>query len=60
MEGHRSFATLNMPGCIHPPPCPVSDTADKGELGALRKRWLPEFDEVYMNAPAIGWFKADT
>lgn len=27
---------------------------------ALRERWLPEFDEVYMNAPAIGWFRADT
>jgi hypothetical protein len=58
-DGHRSFAALNMPGCMHAPPCPVSDTIKDDELDGLRKRWLPEFEDAYANTPTIGWFRSD-
>jgi hypothetical protein len=59
-DGHRSFAALDMPGCIHSPPCPVSATIKDGELAALRERWPPELEEVYETAPVIGWFRSGT
>ena len=58
-DAHRSFAALNMPGCMHTPPCPVASAIDAGELDALRERWPPEREDAYLNAPAIGWFKAE-
>jgi hypothetical protein len=58
-DAHRSFAALNMPGCMHTPPCPAASAIDAGELDALRERWPPEREDAYLNAPAIGWFKAE-
>ncbi|MBA3277929.1 MAG: hypothetical protein H0U22_04275 [Geodermatophilaceae bacterium] len=58
-DAHRSFAALNMPGCMHTPPCPVASAIDAGELDALRERWPPDCEDAYLNAPAIGWFKAE-
>jgi hypothetical protein len=56
-EGHRSFARLDIPGCLHTPRCPVASTVKAGELDLLYKRWPADDEADYVNSPAVGWFR---
>lgn len=50
---HRSFAALDLPGCLHTPRCPATPGDD--DLAALYARWPPEREDAYLRAPAVGW-----